>query len=247
VPLSLKNVTTGKAIKYGEREYGINLIWDSSGKSLQNISLEVISGSSDSIKDGEPVAIKVDGGGYLRYAEREYGINARCEREYGINLKWSPTPVYEWEIRGIEGQGQIGTLYTESNIGIYNRTHQQYIVYCKREYGINLSWQKDCKRFAPPEGDPQVPNSASVVLSYSTGLLADVPCYGDLSWKFTPVKLTGSSGKSVRFRINGGCRVVVSTLRPGTWRIQAGRLQRGSAEYEVKLYPGANSFLLDVS
>ena len=92
VPLTLKNVTTGKAVKYGERDYGINLIWDSSGKSLQNISLGVISGSSDSIKDGEPV------------------------------------------------------------------------------------------------------------------------------------KFTGSSGKSVSFRINGGCRVVVSTLRLGTWRIQAWHL-----------------------
>jgi hypothetical protein len=99
VPLTLKNVTTGKAVKYGERAYGINLIWDSSGKSLQNISLEVSSGSSDSIKDGAPVAIKIDGGGYLKYAEREYGNNLRCEREYGINLKWSPTPVYEWEIK----------------------------------------------------------------------------------------------------------------------------------------------------
>lgn len=34
-------------------------------------------------------AIHVAGGDYLRY----------CEREYGINLDWLSQPAYEWELR----------------------------------------------------------------------------------------------------------------------------------------------------
>lgn len=132
----LKNETNNECIRYGERDYGINLVWDSScNRSV--IKFKRASGTG-SIKYGEPLAIHVLNGGYVRYREREYGIN----------LVWSETPVYEWEIRGRDS-GEF--VYTTAKFSLYNRTIKDYVVYCVRSYGINLRWARDCDRIQPPQ------------------------------------------------------------------------------------------------
>jgi hypothetical protein len=124
----LVNVTlTGDdVLAYGEREYGINLVWQrNSGQ--ENIRLYQAGGGV--IHTGDRVALYVVGGGYVKYGERKYGIN----------LVWSASPVYEWEVFG----GTPGTPVVMGPFyfhGLRNTAIQRAMVYGEREYGINLVW-----------------------------------------------------------------------------------------------------------
>lgn len=135
---TLKNETNGKRIGYGQRDYGINLVWDPAlPPDSGNIRFERQTGSG-SIRQGEAIAVFVTGqrGGYLYYKEREYGIN----------LEFSQTARFEWEIRSCEPIGQSEPVHLRVKVGLYNRTQRDHVIYCPREYGINLRWAKDCKR-----------------------------------------------------------------------------------------------------
>jgi hypothetical protein len=141
---SLYTSPPGQFVVYGRREYGINLDWAKRKQQRDygapaNFTLSRASGTSEPIKYGEAVALREQTGGYIYYKPRKYGIN----------LEFSGQPVYEWEVRG----GRTGTPVTGRNqgdsidnisdvaISLYNRTINCYVVYGKREYGINLVWK----------------------------------------------------------------------------------------------------------
>jgi hypothetical protein len=131
----LKNLSLGKHVGYGSREYGINLIWDAPLPIDDgNIRFESPGGKGQ-LMHGQAVAVFVKNGGYLYYATREYGIN----------LKWSKTPVYEWKVQASGPVGGAQPIQLKSRVSLYNAKARDYVVYCKREYGINLRWAKDCK------------------------------------------------------------------------------------------------------
>jgi hypothetical protein len=131
----LKNITVGKHVGYGRREYGVNLVWDAPlPVDDGNVRFDSRAGSGV-LKMGEPVAVYVKGGGYLYYKEREYGIN----------LEYSLTPAYQWEFCGDGSAGTTTPAKFRTNVSLYNSKTQDYVAYCKREYGINLRWARDCK------------------------------------------------------------------------------------------------------
>ena len=117
---------------YREREYGINLVWDDPDPSTPSIRFLPLRGGSTPIDYGERVAIHVRGGGYLKYAERDYGIN----------LKWSDSPIYEWRLRGEGSQPNTPVDLTQS-VGLFNIVRADYLFYDPRRYGINLKWVSD--------------------------------------------------------------------------------------------------------
>lgn len=136
------NTYNRKSLRYGRREYGINLEWDGA-RTGRHITFLRLGTSTEPITYGETVAIKVEGGGYLYYREREYGIN----------LEYAPVPVYQWELAG----GQRGrpvaadpdsatverTGASQYRVRLYNVVHGDYVVYGERDYGINLRWWSD--------------------------------------------------------------------------------------------------------
>jgi len=128
----LLNRTTGQVVVYGEREYGINLVWSSS-LSAANIRFERPAGASGAIKFDEPLAIYVQGGGYVVYQSRDYGIN----------LGWKSSldaSAYQWRIRG----GPAGTpVLAKQHIILTNTKVDRDVVYGEREYGINLVWYEE--------------------------------------------------------------------------------------------------------
>ena len=136
----LKNEPNNASLRYQRREYGINLVWNSSSNN-RDVSLERPAHVPGVIRFGEPVAVRIRGGGYLHYKEREYGIN----------LEYVGTPVYEFELTG----GRTGeAVPSGTRLRLYNRTHGDYIVYGERKYGINLRWYAD----AVPSNDyPPLP------------------------------------------------------------------------------------------
>lgn len=125
----LYNLTTGDAICYGERTLGINLTWTDPSKT-NNIRFESQSGGSKPIKFDEPIAIHVRGGKWLVYKVRDRGIN----------LGWSDTPKFEWLLKG----GTAGAPVVSGNtLGLYSTVENDYVMYEKRDWGINLKWYKD--------------------------------------------------------------------------------------------------------
>jgi hypothetical protein len=125
----LLNISVKEALTYGERKYGINLVW---GDAASSDSLRFHSkGSADQpLKYGGLVAINVRGGGFLRYQQREYGIN----------LVWSHAPVFEWKFMG----GAAGAaIRSGAVVALFNTTVGDYLFYDPRTYGINLKWLKD--------------------------------------------------------------------------------------------------------
>jgi hypothetical protein len=129
----LVNQTNDKCVVYHERKYGINLGWSDCDAIDPNIRFvrKADVAEHSSLKFGERLAMKVIDHGYIRYGQREFGIN----------LVWSDTPVYEWEIRG----GTIGdAVPTGVPVILYNRVGSDSVIYCERPFGINLRWTDDC-------------------------------------------------------------------------------------------------------
>src|SRR3954470_46110 len=88
VAQGMRNRVNDRSLKCGERDYGINLVWDRSAE-FRNVAFHsAVPGSV--ICFGDPVSIHVVGGGHLDYGEREYGIN----------LNWSSVPTRQWTIGG---------------------------------------------------------------------------------------------------------------------------------------------------
>jgi hypothetical protein len=130
----LQNVTHSEIIVSKRRTYGINLSWGEPIAEYGNVRLELQDGLGQ-IMQGQVIAIHVADGGYLYYQERQYGIN----------LEFSSAPKYEWELRPTEPVEPKEPVKQRARVGLYNRVHRDYVVYCERKYGINLRWAKDCK------------------------------------------------------------------------------------------------------
>jgi hypothetical protein len=126
---TLRNRITDRSVRYGEREYGINLVWDRVAD-LANVTLVRSGADEDPVRFGERLAVRVRGGGYLRYQEREYGIN----------LVWSDGPVYEWMVGG---RHLAGPVRLRQRFRIVNLEHGDYLVYGVHDFGINLRWWSD--------------------------------------------------------------------------------------------------------
>jgi tetratricopeptide (TPR) repeat protein len=133
----LKNTFIQKWMGYGEREYGINLVWYDPSEGHDFFFKKSGGDEHEVIRYGDLVAIKpCRGGGWITYKEREYGIN----------LGWSDTPEYEWEIKG----GPIGQVVrTGDKFDLYNQVRKDRMIYCERSYGINLKWASECDEREP--------------------------------------------------------------------------------------------------
>lgn len=125
----LFNITTSEALCYGQRTWGINLTWTDPATS-NNVLFQKQSGSSNSITFDEPIAIQVRGCKWLVHEKRTTGIN----------LGWSDTPKFEWLFKG----GAAGKPIISGNqVGLFSTVANDYLMYEKRDWGINLKWFKD--------------------------------------------------------------------------------------------------------
>jgi hypothetical protein len=126
--LNLFDAHYGNYVKYGSRDYGINLVWGSAP--TNNVRFLRAAGSGP-LRFGDTIAVHIASGGYVKYGSRTWGIN----------LVWSSSPVYEWQVEG----GTVGqVVYTNQRVRLVNRTERSGMVYCRRPTGINLAWQDNC-------------------------------------------------------------------------------------------------------
>jgi hypothetical protein len=139
-------------LHYYSRWWGVSLGWDDD-YDWYDFEIERAPGSSLApIVDGEQVAIKVDGGGYLQYEQRNWGIN----------LGFSSTPKYQWRLRRLPGASgdREGYQMTGTNFAIRNDVANDYLVYGDRSNGVHLKWYSDTvETQAPPPGMQLVTDS----------------------------------------------------------------------------------------
>jgi hypothetical protein len=94
-------------------------------------------GTSDPLKYGELIAIKIKGGGFLH----------NQLRDYGIGLVWRDTPCCEWKFVG----GNAGdVVQSGSVVALFNTTANDFVFYDPRTYGVNLKWLKDKGKYNDP-------------------------------------------------------------------------------------------------
>jgi len=216
-PIWLWNKYVERYLQYGSRDYGINLVWAARGpRPVEAVRLIRANGTLDPIAYGEPLALYVEGGKFLKYADREYGIN----------LVWSDTPVFEWKI---DGGTPARLVNSKRDIGLVNTRIGQHVVYCEREYGINLRWAKDCTRAPKPR--PIASHNVHVRLRLSES--GDCTSSGRVKFTLSPVRISARVGVDdehsgeVSWNNPGksGCMpTFISRLAPGSWRITATNL-----------------------
>ena len=125
----LFNAKIGEALVYGERRWGINLVWGDSQTS-DNVRFARQGGSRDPLKYAQRVAIHIRKGGWLVYKKRDVGIN----------LGWSDSPKFEWRIDGGDAKDNV---VLPGLIALHNSVEDDWLMYVPRDFGINLRWSAD--------------------------------------------------------------------------------------------------------
>jgi hypothetical protein len=230
-------------IKYGSRDYGINLMW-SPYFPQRNVRFmrQPSSGNTGPLKYDEPLAMYVDGGGFLKYGSRSHGID----------LVWSNTPSYEWRIKPqFHNAGEVINPY-HYWMGLFNTAKNASLHYGTREYGINLKWGTD---MWGTENLLEWRDVYTVTKWPST-----TTCGVDVEWKLEPVTLTGDTGSTVGGTLTprhwssdgqGNCQFIgyIKDLKIGVWQVDliVNRVLRSSCTVTIGRYVNYVSVLNGVS
>jgi hypothetical protein len=122
-------------LRYGDQTWGVNLVWGSS--SLWRVEAQ----GGPRLMKGQAVALRVWGGGWLKYGTQTFGVD----------LQLSDTPVYEWYAIGQQFDASenawAGTGLTYGGFALWNSSAQAYLVRGYETWGIDLKWYR-------PSGSP---------------------------------------------------------------------------------------------
>ena len=229
----LRNTEVNRYVVYGQREWGINLVWRTAfwwGMWFQRQNQR-----GNPIHYGDTVALAfAHGGEYVRYHDRTWGIN----------LVWSQTPVYEWRLTG----GPTGSEVQYGNVfSLFNQTANAHVVHCDRVWGISLSWDDSCFGYGPQ------PTECTVTIRYRIPLLEGIgSAFGTVHFEGLLTGPQGSTGATSFNRTDQWeappaateaiASVTISGLRAGTWRIDAS-VPFWVAACTVDLTPGYNEWV----
>jgi hypothetical protein len=127
----LDNTNMDMNLLYGDRTWGVNLTWGDS--SLWRVEAQ----GGPHLMKGQAVALKVWGGGWLKYGNQTFGVD----------LQLSDTPVYEWYAIGSQGSASersfAGYSLTDGGtFALWNSSAQAYLVAGDQTWGIGLKWYR---------------------------------------------------------------------------------------------------------
>jgi hypothetical protein len=89
---------------------------------------------------GQAVALRVWGGGWLRYGHEDWGVD----------LELSSTPSYEWYVLG----GVPGTPLDGSEFALWNSAAGDYLIASHQTWGVGLNWYRKTLPAPPPPPPP---------------------------------------------------------------------------------------------
>lgn len=128
---NLVNTNVEEHLLYGNQTFGVNLTWGDN--SLWRVEAQ---GGLHLMK-GEAVALRVWGGGWLKYGHQTWGVD----------LQLSSTPVYEWYVIGLQGdpseRAYAGADLTDGGtFALWNSSAQAYLVHGHETFGVSLEWYR---------------------------------------------------------------------------------------------------------
>jgi hypothetical protein len=116
-------------LQTGYQEYGVNLALGSYTGSPNVRVQRRMPGSTWPLMNGELVAVRVWGAGWLSY----------FPQDWGINITVSSTPSYEWRVIA----GTIGQPLTTGGFALYNAKEKDFLVKAERSWGVRLKWYEN--------------------------------------------------------------------------------------------------------
>ena len=134
------------SLTWSHQTFGVDLDW-TDASSLWKV--QALSGSTAMY--GEAVALRVWGGGWLKYGHQDWGVD----------LQLSDTPAYEWYVLGATPGWQIDS----GEFALWNSAAHDYLVLSSQTWGVDLNWyQKTMPQNSPP---PPPPAGHSSVIAYN--------------------------------------------------------------------------------
>ncbi|HXT34054.1 MAG TPA: hypothetical protein VN837_00640 [Chloroflexota bacterium] len=127
----LVNTNIEQNLLYGNQTWGVNLTWGNN--SLWRVEAQ----GGPHLMKGQAVALRVWGGGWLKYGSQTFGVD----------LQLSSTPVYEWYPIGLQGDSSESTwagsdLEDGGTFALWNSSAQAYLVHGHETWGVDLEWYR---------------------------------------------------------------------------------------------------------
>jgi hypothetical protein len=138
----------GVLLHWSHQTFGVDLDW-TDGSSLWRVEAQ----GGPQLMKGQAVALRVWGGGWLKYGHETWGVD----------LQLSDTPVYEWYALG----GQPGQELTDSSgFALWNSSAKDYLVAGHQTFGVSLNWYQQTLP-KPPPPPPPPPAGVKTFVAYN--------------------------------------------------------------------------------
>jgi hypothetical protein len=140
---NLINFKKNSHLKLGSQTFGVDLNWGDT--SLWRVEAQ----GGPRLMEGQAVALKVWGGGWLKHGHQNFGVD----------LQLSDTPVYEWYAIGGGGDEDEFTfagrdLTSAVTFALWNSSANAYLVNGHQTWGIDLNWYTPGGGGTPPPPPP---------------------------------------------------------------------------------------------
>jgi hypothetical protein len=127
----LVNTNIEYDLLHSSQTFGVDLDWGNS--SLWRVEAQ----GGPHLMKGQAVALRVWGGGWLKYGHQTWGVD----------LQLSDTPVYEWYAIGLQGDPSESTwaghdLEDGGTFALWNSSAQAYLVHGHQTWGVDLNWYR---------------------------------------------------------------------------------------------------------
>ena len=132
----LVNNRIDKALVYGSRKHGINLVWGAISDKGSDAYFVTEGSGEEVVRYGDNVALAITGNPKPERAFLKYK-----SRDYGINLDWTTAKEYEWKV---SGGGKGSPVRYGDEFLLFNARESStggFLYYKERKYGINLRWR----------------------------------------------------------------------------------------------------------
>lgn len=133
-------------LEWGNETFGVNLKW-TDNPSLWKVQAQ----GGPQIMYGQAVALRVWGGGWLKYGHQTWGVD----------LQLSSTPSYEWYILG----EQPGNLVDNGGFALWDSAAHDYLVYGHQTFGVSVNWYQKTKTQTPQTLPP--PRGVKLFITYN--------------------------------------------------------------------------------
>ena len=144
-PLQTATRESYTSLIWSNETFGVNLGW-SEGNSLWKVQAP----GGHEVMYGEKVALRVWGGGWLKYGHQTWGVD----------LQLSDTPSFEWYIIGAPPGDQVDS----EEFALWDSGANDYLVFGHQTWGVDLNWYKKTQ---PQNSPPPPPPGVKLFVAYN--------------------------------------------------------------------------------